>query len=96
MTLDLAPALTGTDFRNRLRDAGFELVGTGGGCTAMVRAAGGYMEVITDHDGNGMPEADDWLWCRYDGDWLADADALEIDSESSDSSHRALFDLVRS
>ena len=81
----------GTAFMDALVERGFERLHTGGGCEAMFRLVDGSSEVITSMDGGGLPEAEDWLFCRYEGDWTEDTGVPEIEGHDSDGT---LCDLI--
>lgn len=73
--------------RSALKERGFEIVGTGGGCEAMYRFDGTESMVVTDHGGTGVPSEDEWMFAVHDGDWMCRDDDTEPkdfgDSESS-------------
>lgn len=63
-----------------LEAKGFQIENTGGNCQALVRSnPNDTTDVITATAGH-LPAPDDWLLCRYEGDWLASADAVIIDN----------------
>lgn len=72
---------------------GFAKEAMGGNIEAMVRQRDGKTEVITAHDG-GLPDASDWLFCVYEGDWLSDPDAKEIDNLGSEMSPMHILEVV--
>ena len=73
---------------------GFAEVPTGGGCVAMVRFDGTNSDVVTDMDGCSLPEADDWLYCRYAGRWM-EGDSEELEGHDSDGTMVDLITLLR-
>jgi hypothetical protein len=87
------------DLTSQLEALGFEVFPTGGGCEALVRQqrnADGELisEVVTSIDGGSLPEADDWLFCSYNGDWKSDADCPMKDNGDSECSPVSLVELV--
>ncbi len=74
---------------------GFQEAQTGGGCRAMIRFDGTNSDVITDMDGSSLPEADDWLYCRYAGKWIEDTEAPQLEENDSGESMVDLITLLR-
>lgn len=73
---------------------GFVEAATGGNCRALVRRRDGKTDVVTTTDGSDLPEADDWLFVTYDGDWLADAEVAMIDQLDSEMSPLSLVEVA--
>lgn len=77
-----------------LFNKGFTEVETGGGCKAMVRQRDGKTDVVTDADGSWVPDANDWMFATYAGDWLRDADAELVDTLDHETSPMSLLEVV--
>lgn len=85
--------MTMTTLIQHLESKGFSQYPSGGGCMAMVRYRDGKSDVITSTDGGSLPEADDWLFCIYSGDWRKEDCGDEVDNLCSDMSPLHLLEL---
>lgn len=90
---------TMSDFITQLEAKGFRTFGMGGNLHALVRQqknADGELitDVITDMEGASLPEANDWLFCSYRGDWMKDADCPMKDNGDSEQSPVTLLELL--